>query len=117
MAGRSAHLEAFDPEFYTAVGQRVARYRLAEGKTQEQVALACGLSRASIANLEAGRQQTPTHTLAMIARELGLRIADLMPDAPLPDLSGLVGVARRLRDALADFIDEIEPAPGGGEST
>lgn len=107
MAGRSAHVEALDPDFYAAVGQRVARHRLAEGKTQEQVALACGLSRSSIANLEAGRQQVPAHTLAMIAQELGLRIADLMPDAPLPDLGGLVGVARRLRDALTDFIDAM----------
>jgi transcriptional regulator with XRE-family HTH domain len=50
--------------FYTIVGMRAARLRTDAGLTQQQVADAVGLSRASIANFEVGRQRTKLRALA-----------------------------------------------------
>ncbi len=55
--------------FYENVGENIRSYRTRNDLTQEQVAKKVGLSRASIVNIEKGRQR-PTlrlmHTLSII---------------------------------------------------
>jgi transcriptional regulator with XRE-family HTH domain len=60
------------------VGQRIRAYRTAAGQLQHELAAAVGLSRSSIANLEAGRQDITVTTLLGIAHYLGVTPADLL---------------------------------------
>ena len=60
------------------VGLRVKRRRKTLGYTQAQVAEAVGLSRASIANLETGRQDCPITTLHAIANSLEIPLWKLV---------------------------------------
>lgn len=70
---------AQESALYRAVGDRVQRLRSMNGLTQEDLADLIGLSRASIANLEAGRQRVPLHHLFAIAAKVSASVADLMP--------------------------------------
>jgi transcriptional regulator with XRE-family HTH domain len=47
--------------------------------TQQQLADQAGLTRSSIANVEAGRQRVPLHVLAAIALALKVEPQDLLP--------------------------------------
>jgi transcriptional regulator with XRE-family HTH domain len=51
--------------------------------TQDDLGQALGLTRASIANLEAGRQRVPVHTLVAASVALALPVEQLIPrEAP-----------------------------------
>lgn len=64
-------------QFYVEVGRRV---RVARGsRTQAQLAAALGMTRSSVANLEAGRQRIPLHIFILATRALGVPIGDLLP--------------------------------------
>jgi transcriptional regulator with XRE-family HTH domain len=69
--------------FYEEVGRRLRRARLDAGLTQQELAEQVELSRASIANIEAGRQQFPLHALILFARALKVKPASLMPSPEL----------------------------------
>jgi DNA-binding XRE family transcriptional regulator len=56
---------------YSAVGAELKARRMVCGVNQDFLALEVGLSRASIANIEGGRQAVPLHHLAKIAEALG----------------------------------------------
>ena len=56
---------------YEAVGARLRALREARGLGQEELALKIGISRASIANIEGGRQAVSLHHLADMAEALG----------------------------------------------
>lgn len=71
-----------DGELYRFVGSEIRRRRERLGKTQDELALQIGLSRASVANLEAGRQAVPLHHLVEIAAVLGVSAADILPQEP-----------------------------------
>ena len=67
-------------EIYREVGQNIRRYREDARRTQAQLAAQIGMSRASLANIEAGRQQVLLHYLYAIADALELPSpAALMP--------------------------------------
>ncbi len=68
------------------VGQRVKAARYDAGLTQEQVAQRVGLTRSSIANLEAGRQDMSISRLALIAAAVNLSLADLIRPEDLPPM-------------------------------
>lgn len=72
-----------DGELYRFVGSEIRRRRERQGKTQDELALRIGLSRASVANLEAGRQAVPLHHLVEIATALGASAAHLLPQEPM----------------------------------
>jgi len=74
--------------FYADLGQRVQRARTAARVTQQQLAPAAGLTRSSIANVEAGRQRVPTHVLAAMAVALRVDAADLFTPSLLAADSG-----------------------------
>lgn len=64
---------------YTFLGARVKKLRLAKPLTQAQLAKAVGVTRASIANIEAGRQKLSVDRLCDLGHALGVT-----PDALLP---------------------------------
>src|SRR5205809_7305644 len=64
--------------FYKAVGRRVRDAR-GDRMTQSQLAAQVGLTRSSIANLEAGRQRIQLHLLVWIAETLGVDAPSLLP--------------------------------------
>lgn len=66
--------------FYDEFGRRLRRARLDAELTQEQVATVVGMSRTSVTNIEAGRQQIPLHLLVRLAGAVGVEPADLLPD-------------------------------------
>lgn len=60
-------------------GAMVLARRKKLGLTQAEVSVKCGLGRAQIANIEAGRTDVPTKTLIRIAEALNCRPGDLLP--------------------------------------
>ena len=71
-----------DMELYRRLGRAVAERRGELGFTQGDVAERIGLSRASLANLENGRQRIMVHQLFALVNALKLKsILDLVPDA------------------------------------
>ena len=67
--------------FYRAFGERVrhARQTRDEPLSQAQLARQMGMSRGSIANIEAGNQRIPLHVLLVLARELEVDPDELIP--------------------------------------
>ena len=61
-----------EQDIYHEIGRRIRRFRKAAGQTQEQLATRIGVSRASIANIEAGRQNFLLHYVYAIAETLDL---------------------------------------------
>ena len=64
--------------FYRGFGERVRRAR-GERFSQAELARQIGMSRGSIANIEAGHQRVPLHVLTVLARELSVEPASLLP--------------------------------------
>lgn len=84
MPGRAAP----DP-YQRRIGQRVFDARTAKDMTQQELADRIGLTRSSVANIEAGRQAFDAVQLAVIARALGVAMdelvrADDLPPEPAP---------------------------------
>jgi transcriptional regulator with XRE-family HTH domain len=72
---------AFDRAgFERAVGILLQAARSKRGMTQEALAEAIGVPRASYANLEAGRQRIPADILYRAAVILGVSIVSLLPE-------------------------------------
>ena len=95
---------------YLQVGARIKSRRKHLGWTQERLAQHLGLSRASLANIEIGRQSVLLHRLYGIAGILNVEVADLLPrlsepavnltyDLPLPD-----GLSARQRAQIAHVL-------------
>lgn len=63
---------------YQAFGARIVMLRDTLDVTQEELATRTGMSRASIANIEVGRQRVYTHQVAMFAKALGTTPRNLL---------------------------------------
>jgi transcriptional regulator with XRE-family HTH domain len=68
------------------IGRKVAEARERAGLSQEYVAGHVGLTRSSVANIEAGRQRVHAARLAMLAKMLGIDVSELLADIELPPL-------------------------------
>ena len=68
------------PPIYPLIGASIQIRRKQMKLTQERLAKQLGISRASLANVETGRQKILVHQLYNFAAELGLKITDLLPD-------------------------------------
>ncbi len=83
--------QAGAPQIYKMIGERIRHERQKRNLTQDQLATAVGLNRASITNVENGRQKILVHTLVQIADSLGtsparfLTAFDADADVILPD--------------------------------
>jgi DNA-binding XRE family transcriptional regulator len=70
-----------DHQFYKAFGIRLARARRRSKLKQETLAIAVGLSRTSITNIERGRQPVQLHLATELAKILNVNVTMLLPDA------------------------------------
>ena len=115
-------------DIYKEVGRSIRRYREGARRTQEQVAAEISISRASLANIEVGRQKVRLHHLYAIAEALDLDSpAILMPplastphddelsELPLPK-EGLTDKQRLdVLRLLSDVLSGSNPDNTGGE--
>jgi DNA-binding XRE family transcriptional regulator len=100
-------------DLYREVGRKIreARERCGEKLSQEKLAKRLQVSRASIVNIEAGRQHAPLHLLWRIAEALGTDLALLIPRRQ--DLLGAVdGVPLD-----SNMTKQIEDAANGNAET
>jgi transcriptional regulator with XRE-family HTH domain len=58
-------------ELYGEVGRKLRQARETQGLSQERLAKQLGISRASVVNIEAGRQRAPLHLLWQLSEALG----------------------------------------------
>lgn len=106
--------------FYAAVGSRIQAHRKASGLNQTELAIAVGLERTSLSNIEAGRQRSSLHMFAMIAQVLNVGVADLMPSAVLPvgplrmSSPQILKQMRQLRDELDRTIGQLTEGDNDG---
>lgn len=94
-------------------GRRIADARRSAGLTQRQLADRVEMSRASIANIEAGKQPLQLHMVFVLADCLGVGAAQLIP------VKSESGASLDLRDAvfvanIRQRLPELVKA-GGGE--
>ena len=104
-------------ELYDKLGGLIRARRKALSLTQQDVAARIGMSRASLANIETGRQKVLVHQLYALAEALDLSPADLLPpiaagvsshdwsSLPLPDglkLEQKKQIARLVRAAQSE---------------
>jgi len=68
-----------DP-FYLELGRLVEKHRQSRGMSQESLGKQVSLKRASISNIECGRQRIYLHTIYLLAAALGTRVTSLLPD-------------------------------------
>ena len=68
----------FQGPFYRVLGERLRDARCHARVSQLRLALAVGLSRSSIANIESGRQPIYIHSLVSIAGQLGVSLSELL---------------------------------------
>ena len=85
--------------FYRLVGERIAQARRRRQLTQKGLAPAVGLSRASVANVEKGRQSVALHVFVKFSEALGVPVGDLIPsdrDVSASDVSASSEIKQRL---------------------
>jgi transcriptional regulator with XRE-family HTH domain len=87
--------------FYGELGARVREWRVRRGMTQGDLGtrLTPPVTRASIANLEVGKQRVLAHTLAQLADVLGVGIGDLVP-APADETMDWAALEQEIARAL-----------------
>ena len=69
------------PALYKRIGATIKVQRRALGLTQQQLAMRLGISRASLANVETGRQRVLVHQLYELAKHLNVSVQELLPDS------------------------------------
>jgi len=83
-----------DLPLYKAFGEAVAKRRNALGLSQAELAAKVGISRASVANIERGRQNVLLHHAYSLASALEFaRVGDLLPSIPKRALAKPVTIA------------------------
>ncbi len=103
---------------YLFLGNKIVHLRSEKSYSQEELGQKVHLSRASIVNIEKGRQHPPLHLLWEIAECLGVGIHDLLPtqsDLKIDvDASGLrkeirrqLGDGQKTEAKIAEFIKSI----------
>ena len=117
---------------YEAVGERIARARKAAEISQTKLALKVGVARASIVNIERGRQRPPISLVWQIADALSVEAATLIPlrrelaarDAPVQlDADVVAYIERAAQDdpatkrLLTDFIQKATTKIDGRDGT
>jgi transcriptional regulator with XRE-family HTH domain len=96
-------------ELYRELGRRIrqARERNGERLSQDALAKRLGISRASVVNIEAGRQRAPLHLLWQIAELLGTDLTQLIPRS-----EELLAPANQVR-LDKEMMKQIEEAANG----
>ena len=66
-------------DLYGEVGRKLRQARVTQGLSQERLAQQLGISRASVVNIEAGRQRAPLHLLWQLSEALATDLSLLIP--------------------------------------
>jgi transcriptional regulator with XRE-family HTH domain len=90
---------------YVDLGRRIHVLRAERGWTQEQLGkqLNPPVTRASIANIEMGKQRLLVHTLVQITDILKLKLQDLLPDKN-HETDQTIGTDQSVRDELKEKL-------------
>lgn len=65
---------------YSAIGLKIKEFRQNTGMNQEKFAQLLNLTRASIVNIEQGRQRVSIHLIYDICKITNVNIVDILPD-------------------------------------
>ena len=112
------------PILYKQLGTIIKDRRRTLGLTQEQLANKLGISRASLANVETGRQRVLVHQLYKFAEQFGVGVATLLPDEAessaleaLDDLLFSENLSLSQRQQVAALLqrDSVSPSISGGK--
>ena len=109
-------METADQEaLYRALGERIRQARVGQPEKLSQAALAERLcvSRASVGNIEAGRQHAPLHLLWKVAQHLQVELSSLIPSRDeliAPALN--VELAGDMREQLKKFTNGDQALEG-----
>lgn len=79
-------MKAEQVKFYQAVGMLIRDARKATGLKQEALASYLNISRASMVNIEKGRQQPSLYLISMIAKVLHIQVSTLTPEVNTPEV-------------------------------
>ena len=90
-----------EQQFYKKFGRNIKDLREKAGLTQDQLAKKLDLTRASVSNVEVGKQSVLAHRIPDFARALDVQIADLFPAIPVQEENQL---------DLADQLKEVAGA-------
>lgn len=71
--------------FYAEFGSRLAQLRFAQRLSQADVGRPLGLTRASVANIESGKQRVLAHQIPILAETLKCTAAQLFGEKELPN--------------------------------
>ena len=106
------------PLLYKRLGSIIKERRRQLGFTQEHLSNQLGISRASLANVETGRQRTLVHQLYRLAEELDVEVTALLPDPEetkkfqaLDDLLFSENVSLEQRQQIARLLQEDDNPP------
>lgn len=92
---------AVDVSFYRQFGQNLRKARRDAGLSQADLALAITLTRASVSNIEKGRQGISLYTFGKMLRVLNVPPSQLLPATHAPSTllhPGLTDLAQRDQD-------------------
>jgi len=78
------------------LGSRLRRLRRQRGLTQDELAVAVGVSRSAVAQWESGRSGQATSHLRRLAEALGIQVNDLMHDQHATETVAQAGDERAL---------------------
>lgn len=95
---------------YATLGRRVRQLRGQRGLTQGTLATTVGLTRASVANIERGRQKFLVHTLLRLAQALNVGAEKLLVGL---EASAETPLESLLQDRPTDERDWIRSMVGG----
>jgi len=87
--------------YYKDLGSRVRRAREAADMTQAELAAHVGLTRSSVANLEAGRQHSPVHLVQAVAAATGIALIEILPKVT-------TGAVTPLDDDVLEALDHYD---------
>lgn len=96
---------------YRAVGERIrtAREQQADKLSQANLAKKLEISRASIVNIEAGRQHAPLYLLWKIAQQLDVELVSLIPSrADLAPAPSTVVLGSEMREEIKKYSNGDE---------
>jgi transcriptional regulator with XRE-family HTH domain len=98
--------------FYLELGDRLARQRYGAGLSQGELGkrLNPQLSRASIANIETGKQRVLAHTLCQMAAALGVSVDDLLTPSSQPNAGSKIGsfdLAQAKDELVAELCNQL----------
>lgn len=103
-------------KFYLILGTRIREFRIKASLKQETFAIFLKLSRASIVNIEKGRQHPSIHLLLDIAKVLNIHISDLLPQFEVeekvsPQWKKIIAKETKdkaSKEKIFSFIEEIQ---------